>query len=244
MSAGNIVFRRGVVKPLECLQTGWQLIKSDYWLFLGICVVGGLIGGVVPLILTGPMMCGIYLCLLRRQRGKTVDFGMLFEGFNYFVESLIATLLMAVPGLIVAFVLLVLFCSGVVFTGAATHDGDGGAAKHAASGAFWAMYAVFILIMILLSMILQILFLFTFPLIADRKLRGWEAVQVSIKTGLANFGGVLGLVLLNALISLVGLMLCYVGAFFVMPITFAALAMAYRQVFPAEEMGEVLPATN
>jgi len=27
---------------------------------------------------------------------------MLFEGFNYFVESLIATLLMAVPGLIVA----------------------------------------------------------------------------------------------------------------------------------------------
>jgi len=106
------------------------------------------------------------------------------------------------------------------------------------------MYAVFILIMILLSLVLQILFLFTFPLIADRKLRGWEAVQLSIKAGLANFGGVLGLVLLNALISLVGLMLCYVGAFFVMPITFAALTMAYRQVFPAEEVGVVLPATN
>ena len=54
--------------------------------------------------------------------------------------------------------------------------------------------------------------------------RTWEALA----------GGLIGLVVLNFLMTLVGLLACYVGAFFVLPIHFAAVAVAYRQVFPDE----------
>ena len=61
-------FRTGVIKPVECLKDGWALIKDQYWLFFGISLVGILIGGTVPVVLMGPMMVGIFLCLLQRQR--------------------------------------------------------------------------------------------------------------------------------------------------------------------------------
>src|SRR5438105_3374464 len=97
-------FKRGAVRPVECLRGGWALIKEEYWLFLGIVFIGMLIGGAAPFgLLTGPMMCGIHLCLLRRIRGRPTDFSMLFEGFQYFGPSFVATLFMIVPMMLLSF---------------------------------------------------------------------------------------------------------------------------------------------
>jgi len=83
-------FNRRAVRPVECLREGWQLIKDDYWLFLGICIIGVLIAGLVPMgILAGPMMCGINICLLRRMGGRPVKFDMVFRGFDHFLPSLL-----------------------------------------------------------------------------------------------------------------------------------------------------------
>src|SRR5262245_30645561 len=102
MSEARPAFRSGAVRPVECLSAGWRLIRDEYWLFLGVSLVGVLIAGAVPFgILAGPMMCGIYYCLLRRARGHRVKFEMLFRGFDHFAQSLIATLLMMVPLLLV-----------------------------------------------------------------------------------------------------------------------------------------------
>jgi uncharacterized membrane protein len=68
-----------------------------------------------------------------------------------------------------------------------------------------------------------------------------DAVKVSFRAAAANLGGVAGLVLLNAALGFVGLLCCYVGAFFVMPVTFAATLMAFRQVFPDPEVPSALP---
>src|SRR5262249_37595905 len=54
-------FRVGVVKPIECIQEGYALIKDQYWLFMGIALVAILIGGAVPIVLMGPMMVGLYI---------------------------------------------------------------------------------------------------------------------------------------------------------------------------------------
>ena len=40
----------------------------------------------------------------------------------------------------------------------------------------------------------EIFFMFAYPLVADRKLSGLDAVKLSIKAGKANFGGIAGLV--------------------------------------------------
>ena len=75
-------FNRGVIKPVECLKEAWGLIKDQYWLFLGICAVGMLIGSAFAIALMGPMICGIYLCLFQRMRGEPVKFENLFKGLR------------------------------------------------------------------------------------------------------------------------------------------------------------------
>jgi uncharacterized membrane protein len=100
---------------------------------------------------------------------------------------------------------------------------------------------VFILVMIAVGIAVNIFFMFAFPLIADRGLSGLEAVKLSIKAGKANFGGILGLLLLNAGIGLLGVLACYVGVFFIMPISLASYAVAYRRVFPSISQNFVSP---
>src|SRR5205085_5294781 len=97
MNADLSEFRRGVVAPVECIKEGWALIKDQYWLFLGISLVGILIGGVVPIVLLGPMLVGIFLCLFQRLRNQRVEFGLLFKGFDQFVPGLLVTVLKMIP---------------------------------------------------------------------------------------------------------------------------------------------------
>src|SRR2546429_8513574 len=94
----QIEFKRNAVEPVECIKAGLNLIRSQYWLFVGVTAVGIIIGSVVPLgILMGPMMCGIYLALFQTRRRQPIEFGILFKGFDYFGDSLIATLLHLIP---------------------------------------------------------------------------------------------------------------------------------------------------
>src|SRR5438445_3247924 len=87
-------FNRGTISPMTCLQEGWTLIKDDYWLMVGMTLVAILLGAMVPFgIILGAMMCGLYMCLFARMRREPVRFDMLFKGFDYFVQSLIVTLL-------------------------------------------------------------------------------------------------------------------------------------------------------
>src|SRR5918994_6075848 len=97
MNPNPVEFRSGVISPVECVKEGWQLIKDRYWLFLGITLVAMLVGGAVPVVLIGPMMVGLYLCLFAKMRGEPVEFGMLFKGFDYFVQGLVAAAIQTLP---------------------------------------------------------------------------------------------------------------------------------------------------
>ena len=57
----QVTFQRNAVRPMDCFKEGWSLIKGQYWLILGMCIVGWMIAAAVPLgILMGPMMCGLF----------------------------------------------------------------------------------------------------------------------------------------------------------------------------------------
>ena len=232
MPPENIQFNTGVIKPSECLKEGWALIKDQYWLFLGIVFVGVFIGGAVPIVLIGPMMVGIYLCFLRKMRGEPVEFGTLFKGFDHFVPGLIAALLQAIPIIIVMvpmyIVMFVLMTTSMPRNGGRM-DPDAGATF---MFTFLGFELVFVAIILVVSIAVTTFFLFAFPLIADKNLSGLDAVKLSIKAGKANFGGILGLLLINVGLGILGVLCCYVGAFLVGPITLASYAIAYRRVFP------------
>jgi uncharacterized membrane protein len=227
-------FNRGVVSPVECIKEGWELIKDEYWLFFGITVVGLFVGGLVPVILLGPMMVGVFLCLQQRQRGAPVEFGMLFKGFDQFGQSLIVAVLKMIP-VIIILIPHYIFIFGVM---AAMPRGPRSAAdSQEFVFTILGFELVFGFIIIVVSILIEIFFMFAFPLIADRKLSGLDAVKLSFRAGRANIGGVLGLMLLNGLFVFLGILACVIGVYFYLPIAIASQAVAYRRVF--SDIGQV-----
>jgi uncharacterized membrane protein len=221
-------FNRRVVEPIECIKTGWATIKDQYWLFVGITLVGILISGAVPFVLVGPMMCGIFLCIFQKVRGEPVDFGALFKGFDFFGPSLIATILHVIPMIVIILPFyLLMFVVPMLMIGM-QQDGEPNPAMPIL---FVLILGFFMVVMAVLMMVVNIAFTFVYPLIAERKLSGLDAVKLSARAGLANFWRLLGLMLLCGLMGFAGVLMCYVGLFLVLPITFSSMAVAYRQVF-------------
>jgi len=230
MTTPQIPFRRNAVEPVACIKAGWELIKDQYWLFVGMVFIGVLIGQAVPLgILLGPMMCGLYLCYFKRRRGEPVEFGTLFKGFDYFAPSLIATLLHIVP--IIAIVVpayIFFYISMFVSIAAAGSSRD---PNPAAMFGVMAMFGLFWLVVVVVVLFVSIGFTFAYPLIVDRKMQGFDAVKLSFKAAIPNFFRIFLMMILTGLLTIGGLLLCYVGIFLVFPITYAAIASAYEQVF-------------
>jgi uncharacterized membrane protein len=218
-------FRSGVVAPMECLKEGWETIKDRYWLFLGITLVAMLVGGAVPIVLIGPMMCGLYMCLFAKMRGEEVEFGMLFKGFDYFMQGLVAAAIQTLPVILIMAVGQVIFVAFTLIV-MPTQRGD------AMPPLFWVGLVLFVLFAMIVSLVIHCLFLFAYPLIVDRNLSGLEAIKLSYRAALQNLGGIIGLILLMSGLGILGVLACYVGVFFIMPVSFAAYAVAYRRVFP------------
>ena len=232
-------FRRGVVQPMFCLKSGWSLMRDQYWLFVGMSLVAIILGSLVPFgIMFGPMMCGIYLSIFQRRRGQMVEFGALFKGFDYFGESIIATLLHYVPMVMIIIPFYIVLYGGLFFI----MPRQGGEPDPASLFGFFAVLIVVGLLMMVVIILISVVFTFSYPLIVDRKLSGLDAVKLSAKAALANFWPLLGLLLLNGLIAFAGVLLCYVGVFLALPVTFAAIATAYEQVFGLGEVqSPILP---
>jgi len=223
------------------VKAGWELVKPHYWLFVGMAIVAQLIGSAVPLgILLGPLMCGIYLAFFKHRRGQPIEFGLMFKGFDYFGPSVVATLLHMVPVLAVVIPAYIIFYLGLLLSVAAqtaSQEPNPGAAL-----AVFFMFAFFFMVIFAVILIVSIGFTFSYPLIVDRNLPGFDAVKLSFRAAMANFWRLLGLTLLTGLLSLAGALLCIVGVFLVYPIAHAAIAAAYEQVFGLRNPEEV--ATN
>ena len=60
-----------------------------------------------------------------------------------------------------------------------------------------------------------------------------DAIKLSIRAAGANVGGIIVLFIFEFLVTLLGLVMCVLGLFFIsIPVIYAANAFAYRQVFP------------
>jgi hypothetical protein len=239
----EIPFRRNAVEPVQCIKGGWETIKNHYWLFVGMTLVAIIIGSAVPLgILLGPMMCGLYMALFKTRRGEPIEFGTLFKGFDYFGQSVVAALLHTIPIIAIVVPAYLLFYVSMFVSMAAAGSGD--EPNPAAFMGVMFMFGLFWNAVMLVILFITIGFTFAYPLIVDRKMQGFDAVKLSFKAAFANFWRLLGMVLLTSLLSILGLLVCYVGMFFVMPIGYAAIAKAYEQVFGLSdgmEMSSNLP---
>jgi hypothetical protein len=216
-------FQTGVIHPVEVYKEAWELMKDQYWPVFGITLVGLLIGGAVPIVLIGPMICGIYLCLFEKVDGRQLKFERLFKGFDYFLPSLIVAVVIMVP------VFVLLFAVYIPMIGIAL---AGQKMSEAEIIPFLMGTIVFELVIALVMVCFHTLLMFAFPLIVDRKLSGGQAMLVSAKAVWHNLAGVAGLFGIGFLLTFVGYLVLCVGAYFVMPVILMSHAVAFRKIFP------------
>ena len=227
----NTEFRTGVIKPVECVKEGFELIKENYWLLFAITLVGGLIGGATMYILGGAMVCGIMYAYLRAVDGKPVTFDDLWKGMNYFGTGLVVILVIIVP-LIVFYIFVYISMLGAILGGA--QAGEAGLV-----GAF-VVIGIIDLVFLIAMVSFHTLLTFSFPLIVDRNLGAIDAMKTSARAVWQNLGGVAGLIVVNFGLVFLGYLALCIGLYFVIPIMVAGNVVAYRRVFPSLEMRQNL----
>lgn len=219
----NLEINTGVIRPVECVKEGFALIKSDYWLLFAIWLVGGLLGGISLFIAAGAMTCGTFYCYLRKIDGDAVKFEDLFKGMQWFGSGLVVMLFIIVPLLTVYGIIYVPFVISAALGNKMSQDELMGLLI----GAF-----VIDFVLIVFMVCLHTLLMFAFPLIVDRNLGAFGAMTTSARAVFKNMGGVVGLILVNFVLVLVGYAAFCVGIYFAIPIIIAGNVVAYRKVFP------------
>ncbi|HLY18422.1 MAG TPA: zinc-ribbon domain-containing protein [Bryobacteraceae bacterium] len=167
---------------------GWDIVKADMGMFFLLAFVSGVISSAVPLILQGAMIAGLHIYIIKRILGRRAEFGDLFLGFNYFVPTLVASLLIA------------------LFVTAGT------------------------LLCIIPGLVVASMYKFTYLFIVDKRLDFWPAMQASHEVVKRDYFGFTMFFVLMILVDLLGLLCCVFGLFIAIPVTVAAVTVAYKDL--------------
>jgi hypothetical protein len=95
---GNIYHGDYELDVFGCLSRGWEVLASHFWLLVGGCaiyllIIGGLSGfaqipfigplfSIASLIITGPLVGGVYIFIFRVLRNQRAEVGDVFSGFR------------------------------------------------------------------------------------------------------------------------------------------------------------------
>ena len=93
------------------------------------------------------------------------------------------------------------------------------------------LIGVGLLCCVLPGIYLAIAWLFAFPLVIDKKLEFWPAMELSRKVATKHWWPLFGLVIVNFLILVAGVVCCIIGVFVAMPVATGALVYAYEDIF-------------
>ena len=102
------------VKFGEWIEKGFNLYKNNFGVLVLASLVATLLSVVTMGILAGPMIAGLCMILLQLFDGKEPkpDVGMVFKGFNYFLQSFLFFIVWGVGLIIVSFLLSIVPCVG------------------------------------------------------------------------------------------------------------------------------------
>src|SRR5436190_3678309 len=158
-----------------------------------------MIGGISLYVLIGSMICGIFICYLKKIDGGTVTFDDLWLGFKFFWPSLLVTIVIVVP--IVVYVIATfstLYLPIVMKAVGGSRVSDDEMLTAVFVGL--AIDAVIAIVMIFIHSLL----IFAFPLVVDRGLSSWAAIKLSARAALKNIGGIGGMIAVNFVMALAG----------------------------------------
>lgn len=163
-------------------------MKNDLGMYVLLALAFSFIGSLVPLILQGPLIAGFHIYTMKKLLNRPAEFADLFKGFNFFIPTLVATLLIA------------------VFTGLGT------------------------LLCIIPGLVVAAMYKFTYLFILDKRMDFWPAMQASHSIVKQDYFGFTMFLLALIGINILGVICCIVGVFVTIPITYAAITVAYQEI--------------
>ncbi|MEP6925239.1 MAG: hypothetical protein ABI954_12300 [Pyrinomonadaceae bacterium] len=201
--------------------------------------------GLITATLSGLLTCGIYTALSRKANGGIPQFSDLFEGFKYFQQCLIFSLIITLIHFVINVVFILIGVAlGVSAFGAGLLTTRNGKFDPSVLAPIIGVVVVMALIYIVIFSVIGVCTFFTYPLIAERKLSAIGALKESAKAGISNFFSLIGLFIIQFFIALGGALLCGIGILFVLPILSATIFAAYLSVFGrTPQVGQQMPPT-
>jgi hypothetical protein len=223
-----------------CIWNAWELLKNNFGLLfggvaiffliqiglggLGQIPIVGLVFSLASIIVSGPLMGGVYYFLLKNIRRQPAEVGDVFAGFRLafgqlllgYLVMVILTCLSALPGaVIMAF---------PIYMMVHHHAAEAGPLLLALLGFIVAMIP---------AIYLSTGWVFSLPLIIDKQMEFWPAMSASRRMVGKHWWLVFGLLVVCGLIYFAGFLACCVGLLVAMPIMFGAMMYAYESIFSA-----------
>jgi uncharacterized membrane protein len=176
------------VQASRWIGQGWVLVQSDMGSYILLSLIFLVLTSAVPIVLHGPLIAGMHIFTTKKLLGRRAEVADLFTGFNFFLPTFVASLLIA---LFVSIGMILCIIPGLVLT---------------------AMYS------------------FTYLFIVDKRMDFWAAMQASHEVVKRDYFGFTMFVVLMLLVNLLGLLCCVVGLLVSVPVTWAAITVAYNEL--------------
>ena len=161
----------------------------------------------------------------------------MFEGFNKFTESIVATLIMVGVYFVLMIPAMIIMVVAIIVPAAMAEQNGADGEAFAVFG-FLAFYPV----LILMSIVSYLPFLFAYQLIAERGVSGVEAVKLSYRGVVRNLFGVIWMMIAMGFISFAAAAACFVPWLLLFPIMIGSLFVLYRDVYGGIPVAEVAPS--
>jgi hypothetical protein len=193
----------------------------------------------IGLALNGVFFGGLYWFYLKLIRGEKAELADAFAGFQVglvplMLASMVSGILILVIMGLAALPILITWLPLIVrFSKDPDMDPD------AFLPFLGAGTVLNVFLCILIGMVLYLFWVFAFPLIIDKRMHFWEALETSRKAVMRNFLSIFGLFIIGGLLILAGVLACCIGVFFTLPIFFGSIAYAYEDLFRPLQQGKL-----
>lgn len=175
------------------ISAGWAMVTADLGNFALLGLVFVLVNSVASIVTQGPLQTGFHLNIMKRIYNRRPDIGDLFKGFDYFLQSFVAALLIGI----------------FVFAGS--------------------------LLCIIPGLVVASMYKFTYLFILDKKMEFWPAMQASHDVVKNDYFGFTIFLLAMAGINILGFLCCIVGVLVTIPMSIAAITIAYQEIVGFEK---------
>ena len=219
--AAEILARDYTLDIGSCLRRGWALVRGDFWTFIGI----------TALVLALLSAAGGFSISISQQTNVITERSITGPNMSL-LSMLIGGPLMG--GLYLYYLRKIRGAAASVET---VFSGFSQRFLHLFLGSFvtWALTWLGILCLVLPGIYLFVIWIFTIPLIMDKRLEFWPAMQLGRRMVSKHFWQILGFSVVLALLCFAGFLALIVGVIFVAPVVIAALMYAYEDIFNAPQ---------